>query len=432
MSTSYDDNPPALRAPLIGRERDLAEARDHLLGAHERLLTLTGVGGCGKTSLALQLAADVRPAFPDGVYLVELASVTDARLVVPTIAAAVGLQDVRGQTTMAALVSFLRPRELLLVLDNCEHLIDACAEHVNDLLRQCLRLRILATSREPLLIVGERQRRIAPLPVPEPDQLPALDELGGFAGVQLFVERAQAVLPSFRLTDDNAAAVAMICSTLDGIPLGIELAAARLRVLTVEQIAARMVDWFRLLVATSRSAPTRQQTLRATLDWSYDLLTPAEQATFRRLVVFPGGATLEGVEAVCAGAELAPDDVLDVLGRLVDKSLVLVDAFGGAAWYRQLEPIRQYGHYRLLEAGELDDALDRHAAFYLALAEHAAPKLQGPEQVTWLARFDREQGNLRAAIQRFAGRGDIEAELRLEIALSPFWEAHGHFNEGRG
>lgn len=430
MSVSYDDNLPVFRPLLIGRERDLAEAREQLLNAHERLLTLTGVGGCGKTCLAVRLAAEARSAFPDGVYLVELAAIRDEALVLPTIAASLGMRDAPAQQLLATLIAYLRPRRLLLVLDNCEHLIDACALHVTELLAACPSLRILATSREPLQIAGERQRRVAPLAIPESEQSSDVAALLQIPAVQLYVERAQAVGREFRLTDDNAQAVAAICIRLDGIPLAIELAAARVRVLTVEQILARMDDWFRLLAGTQRSAPTRQQTLKATLDWSYSLLTAEERRLFRRLAVFVGGWSLEAAEQVGAVHGNLPDDTLDLLTRLIDKSLVHVDESGGAARYRMLEPLRQYGLHHLVETGEETSVRERHARFYRLLVEQAVPELHGPRQIEWFARLDRELGNLRAALQWMASHDDVEL-LRSAVALALFWETRGHLREGR-
>ena len=430
VSSSFESNLPALRTQLIGRESDLISASDQLLGAHERLLTLTGVGGCGKTTLALQLAADVRAAFPDGVYLVELAPVTDAHLVVPTIAAAVGMLDGPAEQLLAALEAFLRPRVVLLVLDNCEHLVDACAQQVTRLLTACPDLRILATSREPLQIAGERQRRVAPLAIPSPEQGSDAAALRWIPAVQLFIERAQAVEPSFALTDANAAAVGAICVRLDGIPLAIELAAARVRVLTAEQILARMDDWFRLLASTQRSAPTRQQTLKATLDWSYTLLSDDERRLFRQLAVFVAGWPLEAAELLGTEHGAAPDDTLDLLTRLVDKSLVQVDESGTVARYRLLEPLRQYALHQLEESGEEAHARAAHARFYLTLVEQAAPELHGPRQVDWVVRLEDELGNLRAALQWMAEH-DAEALLRTTVTLALFWETRGHLREGR-
>jgi non-specific serine/threonine protein kinase len=291
-------------------------------------------------------------------------------------------------------------------------------------------LRLLATSREPLQIAGERQYRLAPLALPDPDHVSDLDTLARAPALQLFVARAQAVAPDFRLTTENAALVAQICDRLDGIPLALELAAARTRVLTVQQILGRLDDAFRLLVGGSRAGPTRQQTLRATLDWGDALLTASERTVFRRLGVFVGDFTLTAAEAVGA-ADMPTDDLLESLMRLVDKSLVVVDSSAAAAWYRLLEPVRQYALGQLTEQGEAAGTGARHAAFYTALAERAAAALRGPEPDVWLARLEREQGNLRAALTWAEETDAWETGLRLATALVPFWDAHGHHAEGR-
>lgn len=390
-------NLPTPSTSFVGRERERVEIA-RALGA-TRLLTLTGVGGCGKTRLALAVAEETLDRFPGGIWLVELAPVAEPAGVPGAVAAALGVQEAPGGDLFASVLAFLRERTLLLVLDNCEHLIEACAAFAARALAAAPGLRLLATSREPLQIGGEQQWRVAPLAVPAAAAPLALAELGSFPAVALFVARARAVAPDFRLAPGNAAAVAGVCARLDGLPLALELAAARVRVLAVEQILARLDDSVRLLTGGSRAGPTRQQTLRAALDWSYDLLTEAERAAFRALTVFVGGWTVEAAEAVCAGDDLDPAELLDVLTRLVDKSLVQVEAGPGAAWYRLLEPVRQYGAGRLAAACETADARARHAACYVALAERAAPALRGPEQAAWLDRLERglRQISIRAA-----------------------------------
>ena len=422
---------PASRTPLIGREREREALRDLVRHADERLLTLTGVGGCGKTRLALQLATDLAPAFAPRVWLIELAPITDPALVPIAVADTLGLRGEGGITSLDLVSTFLAPQPALLVLDNCEHLIDACAALGDHLLAACPTLRILATSREPLQIAGERHYRVAPLALPDTDRLPDLDTLARAPAVQLFVARAQAVAPDFRLTRENAPLVARICERLDGIPLALELAAARARVLPIRQILDRLDDVFRLLIGGSRAGPTRQQTLRAALDWSDALLSTAEHAVFRRLAVFAGAFTLEAAEAVCADATMPAEEVLEVLARLVDKSLVIVDSGADDASYRLLEPVRQYAQQQLTARGEAADTASRHAAFYTAQTEAAAAALHGAEQSIWLARLERERGNLRAALGWAQERGEWVIGLRLATALVPFWEAHGHLAEGR-
>ena len=327
------------------------------------------------------------------------------------------------------MLAFLRARRLLLVLDNCEHLIEACAALVDRLLAACPDLRILATSRESLQVAGEHQVRVAPLAVPDPAA--AIDEIARSPAVECFVARAQGVDASFRLTPDNAATIGAVCRRLDGIPLALALAAARARVLTVGEILARLEDCFRLLTGGSRATPARQQTLKATLDWSYALLTPAERAVLRRLAVFAGGATLDAAEAVCADDDVGADAVLDALTRLIDKSLLGVEQAGETVRYRLLEPVRQYGVRHLDAACEHGPARARHAACYLALAERASPALYGPEQAPWLARLEHEHDNLRAALRWARERGETITELRLGAALARFWCRHSHLREGR-
>jgi len=416
---------------LIGRERDVEALGRLLLHDHARLVTVTGVGGTGKTRLALAVAVAVASEFPGGVWLVDLAPVLDPALVPMAVATALEVRESGGVSVVDALVAFLSQRSALLVLDNCEHLIEASAQLAEHLLAICADLRILATSREALQLAGERRYRAQPLSVPDPEERAAPAEIARSPAVALFVARAQAVEAGFDLTVENSTAVAQICTQLAGIPLALELAAARVGVLSVEQIRDRLVDCFRLLIGSGRTAPTRQRTLRATLDWSYELLTDAERAVFRRLAVFAGGCELEAAEIVCG------DDVLDVLSGLVDKSLVMVDASATAARYRLLEPIRQYARQQLDSSGEVEAAQARHAGYYMALAERAEPELRGPAQLAWLERLDGEQDNLRAAMawsladdgQHVPGRAELGA--RLVGALHWFWYIRCHLTEGR-
>ena len=422
-------NLPAHRVRLIGREQDLVVARQALLGADGRLLTLTGMGGCGKTRLALQLAADLVATFPDGVWLVELAGIADAALVPPALVATLGVRERPGEPLVATLVRTLARRELLLVLDNCEHVIDVCAQVVEDLLDHCPRLRVLATSREALRIPGERAWRVPSLAVPEPNV--GLEDLLHVPAVQLFVERARAVQPEFELRSANASAVAGICARLDGLPLALELAAALVSALSAPQILERLDDRFRLLVGGSRTAPTRQHTLRATLDWSHSLLTSGEQTVVRRLAVFAGGCSLPAAEAVCSDRDLPADHILDILSRLVDKSLVIMEEQEGQARYRLLETLRQYALERLDASGETDTARRQHVEHFLALAEQAEPELEGAQQRRWVALLEAELDNLRAALRWCVERDEVNQGLRLAAALPGFWLMRGHLREGR-
>jgi predicted ATPase/class 3 adenylate cyclase/DNA-binding SARP family transcriptional activator len=416
---AFAHNLPLQLTRFIGREREMAEVKRLLQTA--RLLTLTGAGGCGKTRLALQVAADLLEEYPNGVWLVELAALTDPALVPQTVAATWGVREEPGRPLIQTLMDYLRPRSLLLVLDNCEHVLAACAQLAEAWVRACPKLRILATSREGLGIGGEQTYRVPSLSRPDPQSLPVLEQLQAFEAVQLFAERAGLSQPSFAVTEANARAVAQVCHRLDGIPLALELAAARVKALPVETIAQRLDDRFRLLTGGSRTALPRQQTLRALIDWSYDLLTEAERALLRRLSVFSGGWTLEATEAVCARAGIESWEVLDLLTQLVEKSLVGYEEQEGKARYRLLETVRQYGRDRLLESGEEEAVRERHRDYFLALAEEAEPQLRGPQQKAWMDRLEREHDNLRAALEwSFTEEGGAEAALRLTAALAWF------------
>ena len=426
-----DATPSNLPAPLtgfVGRGWERHEVAELL--ATTRLLTLTGPGGCGKTRLALEVAGEVAAAYPDGVWLVELAALGDAALLTGTIAAALGVQE-QEQPVCATLRDFLRPREVLVLLDNCEHLVDACAALATDLLQGCPSLRILATSREALGITGETVWRVPGLAVPPMEAPLRPASLLRFEAVQLLRARARAGRPDFALTEGNAAAVMQICQRLDGLPLAIELAAARLATLPADVVAARLDDRFGLLTGGSRTALPRQQTLRATMAWSYELLTATEQRLLRRLSVFTGGCDLEAATALCAEDGATDRDVLDLLDSLIRKSLVGLEERDGAGRYRLLETVRQYGRERLEECGEADEAHDHHLNWYLALAEAAERELTGPDQATWLTRLTLEHDNLRAALGRARDRREGEHGVRLAAALWRFWYVHGSSSEGR-
>lgn len=410
------NNLPLQLTSFVGREREIAELRG-VLADSTRLLTLTGAGGSGKTRLALVLATEMVDCFEDGVWWVELAPLSEPDLVPQAVASAVGVREAPGRPANEVLRAHLETNDLLLVLDNCEHLIDACAALADALLRTCPGLKILATSREPLGIAGETIWLVPPLSLPEVWDLSPVERLVRYEAISLFVERAKAVAPTFELTQHNAPYVARVCQRLDGIPLAIELAAARTRVLSAAQISSRLDESLRLLGTKSRKADSRQQTLRATIGWSHGLLSGQEQTLFRRLSVFSGGFTLEAVEAVCDEDGIEQEDVLDLLSRLVDKSLVLVAEQDDEARYRLLETVGQYGREKLDESGEEPSLRRRHAYFFLKLAERVEPKINSKDRGPWLGRSDAEHDNLRAALAWSREEVDSEVGLRLAGAL---------------
>jgi non-specific serine/threonine protein kinase len=420
---------PSAVTGLVGREADVERVTGLL--SSTRLVTLVGTGGVGKTRLALHVATGTAGNYADGAWLVELAALSEPALVPQAVARVLGVVDQPGHAIQEALTALLRSRHSLLLLDNCEHLIGACAELVRALLSECPRVTVLATSREPLRVPGEMTWRVSSLAVPDPSVSLPLDELQDYGAIRLFVERATAVRSDFALTTRTSQAIAQICTQLGGIPLAIELAAARVRVLPVAQLLVRLRDGFGLLSGGSRAAPTRQQTLHATLEWSFDLLSQSERALFRRLAVFAGGFALEGAEAVCSGGEVAQRDVVELLTNLIDKSLVVLEHEQEAARYTLLEPIRRFGLERLFGSGEAEALQRGHAAYYLALAEHAAAQLRGPGQAGWLDRLELEHENLRAVLRRAVESGDAETALRLASALWFFWRVRGHLSEGQ-
>jgi predicted ATPase/DNA-binding SARP family transcriptional activator/DNA-binding CsgD family transcriptional regulator len=422
-------NLPAPRTSFIGREREMREVKRAL--AMTRLLTLTGAGGSGKTRLSLEVARSLLGAYPDGVWLVELAALSEGALIPQALARALKVKERSGEPLTDTLAEVLRAKRSLLVLDNCEHLVEAVARLVDVLLDACPGVRVLATSREPLGITGEMNWLVPSLSVPDPWQRPTVGELERYESVRVFTERARYRKPSFALTPQNAHAVARICERLDGIPLTLELAAARVD-LSVEQIASRLDDSLGLLTTGSRTAAPRQKTLKGTLDWSYDLLGEPERVLFGRLSVFAGGWTLEASEAVCSDHGVKEAEVLNLLSGLVDKSLVVPEATGkGRVRYRMLETVRQYSRKRLEERGEVQSIRSTHAGFFLALAEEADSELRGPRQGTWLERLETEHDNMRAALAWSVEGGDAEQGLRLAGALAWFWGVRGHHTEGR-
>ncbi|MFF7969813.1 BTAD domain-containing putative transcriptional regulator [Streptomyces sp. NPDC007905] len=420
-------NLPAQATALIGREREMAEV-EKLLG-RSRLLTLTGAGGCGKTRLALAVAARRADGFRDGAWFVDLGGLAEPHLVPEAVAAALELHLPPTGGSREALIAQLGGRQTLLVLDNCEHLIDACAALASEVLARCPGVLVLATSREPLRSYGERTFRVPSLGLPDPRRLPSVEELGHFASVRLFVERAADATPGFRLTPGNAAAVAQICFRLDGMPLALELAAARVHVLAPRQIAERLDDALALLGGGSRHGATRQETLLGTLEWSHRLLDDEERRLFRRLAVFAGGFSLAAAEEVCADGTQTVS-VLDLLGRLADKSLVWAEPRQDEVRYRLLETIRQYATERLRAAGELAATEARHRRFYLALAEaQDLERATGVSGATSLE-LEADYGNLRAALRSFL-RHEPDSALRLAVALRSFWPERGRLAEGR-
>jgi len=424
------NNLPRQLTSFIGRTRELAEVKGGV--ADTPLLTLTGSGGAGKTRLALQAAADLVESFPDGVWLVELTPLTDPALVTQTVATTLGVRE-EQRPLIHSLTDYLKPKRMLVVLDNCEHVLSATAELVQTLLRACPGLRVLATSQEPLGVAGEATYRVPSLSMPDLHHLPPPERLTEFESIGLFVDRAALSQPGFALTAANAAAVAQICARLDGIPLAIELAAARVKVLSVEEIAVRLGDRFRLLTAGSRTAPPRHQTLRAALDWSYDLLADQERMLLRRLSVFMGGWTLPAAEAICSGDSGESSAVLDVLTRLVDRSFVIVGTpVGKDSWYRLLETVRLYAREKLSAAGEEETVRRRHRDWYLEFAEQAEHELQGPALQAWLERMEAEHDNIRAALEWCrTAEPNPEYGLRLAGAVWHFWEVRGYLSEGR-
>jgi predicted ATPase len=420
------NNLPRQLATFIGRASELTEIRE--LTQRGRLVTLVGVGGVGKSRLALEAATNSLLQFPDGTWLVELAALAQPGLVVRTLASVLGVREHPEWPLVDLVAEHLRTAKALLVLDNCEHLLDEVAALAQRLLRSCSELSILATSRERLGITGEMLWPVSGLAVPEPGADEA-SEVGDADASRLLVERAAAVRPGFRLDHRTAGAVAQICRQLDGLPLAIELAAARVNALEVEQIASRLDDRFRLLDHGDRTAFARHRTLRAVVDWSYGLLSSAERRLFDRAAVFIGGFTLAAAESVCA--EPDGDAIANVISRLVDKSLILSEHTANGR-YRMLETLRIYGLERLHERGETAHMREKHAAYFLSLAEAGGEALRGPEQAAWLSRLEVEHGNFRAALGWSLDQGAAETAARLAASLYALWDLHGHYGEGRG
>jgi predicted ATPase/class 3 adenylate cyclase len=421
------NNLPLQVTSFVGREREQEEIRSLL--ASNRLVTLTGVGGIGKTRLALQSAASLLERFPDGVWFVRLAAITDPHFVSQAVATVLHVKEESGAQISEALVKHCKDRRALLILDNCEHLLQGCVELATLLLKSSAQVRILATSRESLHTVAEASYQVPPLATPDATASSTAETLLQYASVNLFVDRAVAARPSFQVTPQNATSVAEICTRLDGIPLALELAAARVRAFSTEQIAARLTDRFRLLAGGDRTELPRHQTLRALIDWSYELLTQTERALLRRLAVFAGGWTLEAVENIGASGEIPREGVFETLAALVEKSLVVVSSSG--ARYRLLETVRQYASERLEECGEGEAVRAKHLAYFLNLAESARPALTGPEQGAWFSRLDLERENLLAAhVHCDRAENGGELGLRLVYAVQAYLLRRGVMEVG--
>lgn len=417
--------------PLLGREHDVDAVCAMLRREDVRLLTLTGVGGTGKTRLALQIAAELLDEFSNGAFFVSLASIGDPALVASAMAQALGIRETRGAPPLSAVQSFLEAKNLLLVLDNFEQVVTAAPE-VASLLAACPGLTVLVTSRRALHLNGEQEYAVSPLALPRRRPPPTAESLSLYAAVALFIARAQAVRPDFVVTNENAPAVAEICARLDGLPLAIELAAARVRLFSPQALLARLENRLKLLTGGARDLPQRQQALRSTIAWSYDLLDAGEKQLFRRLSVFAGGLTLEGAEALCPPDGDAPVDVLEGVASLQEKNLLLQEeGLEGEPRFSMLETIREYGLERLEETGQMPEMKLRHVLYFLRLAETAQPELRGPQHLEWLDRLEGEHDNLRSALQHMQETGNFEVALRLAGALYPFWRERGYWTEGR-
>ncbi|MEV3962255.1 protein kinase [Nocardia sp. NPDC050193] len=424
-------NLPLELTGLVDRRADLTELKNLL--SRSRSVTLVGTGGVGKTRVALKAASQVRRDYADGVWLVDLAAVTEAGLLVDTVAATLGVRDDSTRPLLHTLLNYLYSRDTLLVLDNCEHIVEAVAELTETLLVSCPGVRTIVTSREPLKIAGEVTQSVMPLQIPDPDHQPSLQGLARYDAVTLFAERAAAVVPGFEINQDNMAAVTSICVRLGGVPLAIELAAARMRTLSPEQILQRLTDRYELLTGAFRTAPARQQSLELCLDWSYDLCLPTEQRAWAHLSVFAGSFGLDAVEQVC-NVDSVPAEVIDVLAGLVDKSILIREPAGPVVRFRMLEILRDYGRSKLRASGEYEEQRRRHRAWCQRLALDAEAGWIGRAQPVWIARLDREHPNLREALESALVEDTEEAAaagLQTASALWEFWVFRGFYGEGR-
>ncbi|WP_432146484.1 ATP-binding protein [Streptomyces sp. bgisy084] len=409
---------------FVGRRQQVTDAKRLL--ASSRILTLTGPGGVGKTRLALHVAAAVRRSFRDGVRFIELAELRDSSLFAHTVAAQLGLRDQPSRTTIDMVIEYLGSREVLLTLDNCEHLIDDCAQFIDGVIRGCPQVQILATSRQSLGVYGETTLVVPPLPVPSPEAVPSPDALTQYDSVKLFVDRAGAVLPGFHLRSQDCAAIARLCRALDGIPLAIELATVWLRALSLGQIEERLSERYRLLTVSPRNAPTRQRTLQALIDWSYDLCAEPEQQLWARASVFSGSFDLDGIEYVGAGEGIASEEIGNIVYSLVDKSILIRDERDGCVRYRMLETLREYGEARLVAAGEHEAVRRRHRDWYVRMVEQFQAEWMGPDQDSWVLRLRREHANLREALSFCLSQpGDALLALRMADKLGTYLGVQG-------
>ena len=423
-------NLPRQLTHFIGREAEISQVK--LLLEKHPLVTLTGSGGVGKTRLSIQVAQETLEGYPDGIWMVELAPISDPNLLPKIVASTLGLREDTDCAIQDTLVDFLRNKQALIVLDNCEHLVLACVQLVDSLLSACPQLKLLASSREALGVAGEMPYRVPSMPFPDPHKMPELDKFLQYEAVRLFVERANTVLPGFQVTDKNARAVIQICQRLDGIPLAIELAAARMSMLTTEQLAQRLDSAFRLLTGGSRTALPRHQTLRATIDWSHNLLPQQERIVLRRLSVFAGGCTLEAAEAMCAAEGIVSDEILDLLSSLVSKSILIAARMQGIETrYRLLETVRQYTHEKSLDAGESASLRGRHLDYYRSLSEQAEPQLRSAGRLEWSQRLKIELDNLRSALDwAYQDPNRAQAGLRIVTAIGfRFLTPNGYLKE---
>jgi predicted ATPase/class 3 adenylate cyclase len=428
---TYRNNLPLQPTPLVGREKEVAQVCDLLRSDETRLLTLTGPGGIGKTRLALQAAADLLDDFSDGTFFVPLATLTEAELFLPAVAETLGVKEIGEQPLDESLKDYLSERRLLLVLDNFEQVLEA-APAVTELLAGAPGLKVLATSRAPLGLYGEHEFPVPPLSMPDLKRPPPLERLTQYEAVGLFVERAQAVKPDFKVTNDSAPAVAEICVRLDGLPLAIELAAARIKMLPPKAMLQRLGSRLKLLTGGARDLPERQRTLRATIEWSHALLDEGEQLLFARLAVFSGGRTLEAIEAICDTKGDLPVEAFEGVSSLLDKSLLRQEESPeGEPRFVMLETIHEFAREKLQESEEGEEIKTLHAHYFLALAEEAYPELKGANQLDWLGKLETEHDNMRAALSWALERKEAEVALRLGGALWWFWSVRGYHSEGR-